>query len=109
MKQNLMAAAIPKVSKLVDIIGIIWSSSSYHRCPFKLEHWKFADTMLIVGLGTEAFIFAFMESFMLITLHWPDHPMEVKIAGETKWVIPLKINGKNAAGSRILHLLIFRN
>ncbi|MEI6507412.1 MAG: gliding motility protein GldL [Bacteroidota bacterium] len=25
---------------------------------FKIEHWKGADTMLILGLGTEAFIFA---------------------------------------------------
>lgn len=25
---------------------------------FKIEHWKGADTMLIIGLGTEAFIFA---------------------------------------------------
>ena len=50
-----MAAAIPpKVSKLVDIVVSFGAAVVIIGALFKLEHWKFADTMLIVGLGTEA-------------------------------------------------------
>lgn len=80
-----MAAAIPpKVSKLVDIIVSFGAAVVIIGALFKLEHWKFADTMLIVGLGTEAFIFAF---YGILYVNYPaiaDHPMEVKIAGENQ-------------------------
>ena len=42
-----MAAAIPpKVSKLVDIVVSFGAAVVIIGALFKLEHWKFADTML---------------------------------------------------------------
>ena len=54
-----MAAAIPpKVSRVVDIFVSIAASIVIVGALFKLEHWQGADTMLIIGLGTEAVVFA---------------------------------------------------
>jgi gliding motility-associated protein GldL len=53
-----MAAAIPpKVSRVVDIFVSIAASIVIIGALFKLEHWTGADTMLIIGLGTEALVF----------------------------------------------------
>jgi gliding motility-associated protein GldL len=53
-----MAAAIPpKVSRLVDIFVSIAAAIVIIGALFKLEHWQGADTMLIIGLGTEALVF----------------------------------------------------
>ncbi len=53
-----MAAAIPpKVSRVVDILVSIAAAVVIVGALFKLEHWVGADTMLILGLGTEAIVF----------------------------------------------------
>lgn len=76
-----MAAAIPpKVSRVVDIFVSIAAAIVIIGALFKLEHWEGADTMLIVGLGTEALVFTI---YGLLYLRYPaidDH--QVKIAGE---------------------------
>jgi gliding motility-associated protein GldL len=53
-----MAAAIPpKVSRVVDIFVSLAAAVVIIGALFKLEHWDGADTMLILGLGTEALVF----------------------------------------------------
>ena len=53
-----MAAAIPpKVSRIVDIVVSLGAAVVIIGALFKIEHWAFADQMLIVGLGTEAIVF----------------------------------------------------
>lgn len=53
-----MAAAIPpKVSRVVDIVVSMGAAVVIIGALFKIEHWKYADEMLILGLGTEALIF----------------------------------------------------
>jgi len=75
-----MAAAIPpKVSRIVDIFVSLGAAVVIVGALFKLEHWKFADEMLIVGLGTEAIIFTI---YGMLYLRYPaidDH--QVKLAG----------------------------
>ena len=75
-----MAAAIPpKVSRIVDIFVSLGAAVVIVGALFKLEHWKGADEMLIVGLGTEAIIFTI---YGLLYLRYPaidDH--QVKLAG----------------------------
>ncbi|HRH47470.1 MAG TPA: gliding motility protein GldL [Panacibacter sp.] len=75
-----MAAAIPpKVSRIVDIFVSLGAAVVIVGALFKLEHWKFADEMLIVGLGTEAIIFTI---YGMLYLRYPaidDH--QVNIAG----------------------------
>ncbi|WP_153798884.1 T9SS inner membrane protein PorL/GldL [Foetidibacter luteolus] len=76
-----MAAAIPpKVSRVVDIFVSIAAAIVIVGALFKLQHWEGADTMLIVGLGTEAIVFAI---YGILYMRYPaidDH--QVKIAGE---------------------------
>lgn len=78
-----MAAAIPpKVSRIVDIFVSIAAAIVIIGALFKLEHWKGADEMLILGLGTEAVVFTV---YGLLYLRYPpidDH--EVKMAGIEK-------------------------
>jgi len=75
-----MAAAIPpKVSRIVDIFVSIAAAVVIVGALFKLEHWKGADMMLIIGLGTEAVVFTV---YGLLYLRYPaidDH--QVKLAG----------------------------
>src|SRR6266487_2236326 len=75
-----MAAAIPpKVSRIVDIFVSIAAAVVIVGALFKLEHWKGADTMLIIGLGTETVVFTV---YGLLYLRYPaidDH--QVKLAG----------------------------
>ena len=53
-----MAAAIPaKVSKTVDVFVSIAAAVVIVGALFKIMHWPGANTMLIVGLGTEAVVF----------------------------------------------------
>src|ERR1051326_4390807 len=76
-----MAAAIPpKVSRIVDIFVSVAAAVVIVGALFKLEHWKGADTMLIIGLGTEAVVFTV---YGLLYMRYPaidDH--QVKLAGE---------------------------
>ncbi|MEP7318070.1 MAG: gliding motility protein GldL [Panacibacter sp.] len=76
-----MAAAIPpKVSRIVDIFVSLGAAVVIIGALFKLEHWKGADEMLIIGLGTEAIIFTI---YGMLYLRYPaidDH--QVKLAGE---------------------------
>ncbi|MER3464474.1 MAG: gliding motility protein GldL [Chitinophagaceae bacterium] len=54
-----MAVAIPpKVSRIVDVVVSIGAAIVIIGALFKIEHWAGADQMLIVGLSTEAIIFA---------------------------------------------------
>ncbi|MGN6619028.1 MAG: gliding motility protein GldL [Ilyomonas sp.] len=75
-----MAAAIPpKVSRIVDIFVSVAAAIVIVGALFKLEHWAGADQMLIVGLGTEAVVFAV---YGILYLRYPaidDH--QVKLAG----------------------------
>jgi gliding motility-associated protein GldL len=53
-----MAAAIPpRVAKIVDIFVSIGAAVVIVGALFKIQHWKGADLMLILGLGTEALVF----------------------------------------------------
>jgi gliding motility-associated protein GldL len=76
-----MAAAIPpKVSRIVDIFVSVAAAVVIVGALFKLEHWKGADTMLIIGLGTEAVVFTV---YGLLYMRYPaidDH--QVKLANE---------------------------
>src|SRR6266542_305283 len=75
-----MAAAIPpKVSRIVDIFVSIAAAAVILGALFKLEHWKGADTMLIMAMGTETLVFTV---YGLLYLRYPaidDH--QVKLAG----------------------------
>lgn len=76
-----MAAAIPpKVSRIVDIFVSVAAAVVIVGALFKLEHWAGADTMLIIGLGTEAVVFTV---YGLLYMSYPaidDH--QVKLASE---------------------------
>ncbi|MEX6690451.1 gliding motility protein GldL [Danxiaibacter flavus] len=75
-----MAAAIPpKVSRIVDIFVSIAAAVVIVGALFKLEHWKGADMMLIVGLGTEALVFTVYGILYLMYPAIDDH--QVKLAG----------------------------
>src|ERR687889_60391 len=78
-----MAAAIPpKVSRIVDIFVSLAAAIVIVGALFKIEHWEGADEMLIVGLGTEAVVFAI---YGILYMRYPpidDH--EVHIAGADK-------------------------
>jgi gliding motility-associated protein GldL len=54
-----MAVAIPpRVSRVVDVVVSIGAAVVIIGALFKIEHWKGADEMLILGLTTESIIFA---------------------------------------------------
>jgi gliding motility-associated protein GldL len=76
-----MAAAIPpKVSRIVDIFVSVAAAVVIVGALFKLEHWAGADTMLIIGLGTEAVVFTV---YGLLYMSYPaidDH--QVKLSTE---------------------------
>lgn len=75
-----MAAAIPpKVSRLVDIFVSLAAAVVIVGALFKLEHWKGADTMLIIGLGTEAIVFSVYGFLYVIYPAIDDH--QVQLAG----------------------------
>ena len=75
-----MAAAIPpKVSRIVDVVVSLGAAVVIIGALFKLEHWKFADEMLIVGLGMEAIIFTIYGGLYLYFPAIDDH--QVNIAG----------------------------
>lgn len=62
-----MAAAIPpKVSRIVDILVSVAAAVVIVGALFKIEHWAFADEMLIVGLGTEAVVFLIYGALYMI-------------------------------------------
>lgn len=62
-----MAAAIPpRVAKIVDIFVSIGAAVVIIGALFKIQHWKGADLMLIVGLGTEALVFLVYGALYLI-------------------------------------------
>lgn len=76
-----MAAAIPpKVSRIVDIFVSVAAAVVIVGALFKIEHWVGADQMLIVGLGTEAVVFAVYGILYLLYPAIDDH--QVKLAGE---------------------------
>src|ERR1700712_4651219 len=59
-----MAAGISRsTEKLVNVIVCVGASIVIVGALFKILHWKGADTMLMVGLFTEAFIF-FLYAFV---------------------------------------------
>lgn len=82
-----MAAAIPpKVSRVVDIFVSLAAAVVIIGALFKLLHWHGADTMLIIGLGTESLVFAV---YGYLYLHYPaidDH--QVQLAGAEKMANP---------------------
>ena len=78
-----MAAAIPpKVSRIVDIFVSIAAAVVIIGALFKIEHWKGADEMLIVGLGTEAVVFAIYGILYILYPAIDDH--EVHLPGAEK-------------------------
>jgi len=81
-----MAAAIPpKVSRIVDIFVSVAAAIVIIGALFKIEHWKGADEMLIVGLGTEAVVFAVYGILYVMYPAIDDH--EVHLAGAEKTVV----------------------
>lgn len=80
-----MAAAIPpKVSRIVDIFVSVAAAVVIIGALFKIEHWQGADEMLIVGLGTEAVVFAVYGILYIMYPAIDDH--EVHLAGAEKAV-----------------------
>jgi gliding motility-associated protein GldL len=78
-----MAAAIPpKVSRIVDIFVSVAAAVVIIGALFKIEHWKGADEMLIVGLGTEAVVFAIYGILYIMYPAIDDH--EVHLPGAEK-------------------------
>jgi gliding motility-associated protein GldL len=78
-----MAAAIPpKVSRIVDIFVSIAAAVVIIGALFKIEHWKGADEMLIVGLGTEAVVFGVYGILYIMYPAIDDH--EVHLPGTEK-------------------------
>lgn len=78
-----MAAAIPpKVSRIVDIFVSLAAAVVIIGALFKIEHWKGADQMLIVGLGTEAVVFAIYGILYVMYPAIDDH--EVHLASAEK-------------------------
>jgi gliding motility-associated protein GldL len=78
-----MAVAVPnKVSRIVDIFVSIAAAVVIVGALFKLEHWSGADTMLIIGLGTEAVVFTV---YGLLYLNYPAvDDYDVKVTGDKK-------------------------
>jgi gliding motility-associated protein GldL len=82
-----MAVAIPsKVSKVVDIFVSLGAAVVIVGALFKLMHWKGADLMLIVGLGTEAVIFTIYGCLYLYFPAVSDPSMDEVVVGEKKKV-----------------------
>lgn len=80
-----MAVAIPsKVSKVVDIFVSLAAAVVIIGALFKLMHWKGADVMLIVGLGTEAVVFAVYGALYLYFPAVTDPSMDEVLIGEKK-------------------------
>jgi gliding motility-associated protein GldL len=81
-----MAVAIPsKVSKVVDIFVSLAAAVVIIGALFKLMHWKGADMMLILGLGTEAVVFAVYGALYLYFPAVTDPAMdEVVVGGKHK-------------------------
>jgi gliding motility-associated protein GldL len=80
-----MAVAIPsKVSKVVDIFVSLAAAVVIIGALFKLMHWKGADMMLIVGLGTEAVVFAVYGALYLYFPAVTDPSMDEVVIGEKK-------------------------
>src|SRR3954471_17989093 len=78
-----MAAAIPpKVSRIVDIFVSVAAAVVIVGALFKIEHWEGADEMLIVGLGTEAVVFAVYGILYVMYPAIDDH--QVSLAGAEK-------------------------
>src|SRR3954451_21863810 len=73
-----MAAAIPpKVSRIVDIFVSVAAAVVIVGALFKIEHWKGADEMLIVGLGTEAVVFAIYGILYIMYPAIDDHEVHL--------------------------------
>lgn len=80
-----MAVAIPsKVSKVVDIFVSLAAAVVIVGALFKLMHWHGADIMLIVGLGTEAVVFAVYGALYLYFPAVTDPSMDEVVIGEKK-------------------------
>ena len=80
-----MAVAIPsKVSKVVDIFVSLAAAVVIIGALFKLMHWDFADEMLIVGLGTEAVVFAVYGALYLYYPAVTDPSMDEVVVHEKK-------------------------
>ncbi len=80
-----MAVAIPsKVSKVVDIFVSLAAAVVIIGALFKLMHWKGADLMLIIGLGTEAVVFTVYGALYLYFPAVTDPSMDEVIVGEKK-------------------------
>jgi gliding motility-associated protein GldL len=80
-----MAVAIPsKVSKVVDIFVSLAAAVVIVGALFKLMHWKGADLMLIVGLGTEAVVFSVYGALYLYFPAVSDPEMDEVVIGEKK-------------------------
>jgi len=80
-----MAVAIPsKVSKVVDIFVSLAAAVVIVGALFKLMHWKGADLMLIIGLGTEAVVFAVYGALYLYFPAVSDPAMDEVLIGEKK-------------------------
>ncbi|HEX6914111.1 MAG TPA: gliding motility protein GldL [Chitinophagaceae bacterium] len=78
-----MAVAIPsKVSKVVDIFVSMAAAVVIVGALFKLMHWKGADLMLIVGLGTEAVVFTVYGALYLYFPAVTDPSMDEVVVGE---------------------------
>lgn len=80
-----MAVAIPsKVSKVVDIFVSLAAAVVIVGALFKLMHWKGADLMLIIGLGTEAIVFTVYGALYLYFPAVTDPSMDEVVIGEKK-------------------------
>jgi len=80
-----MAVVIPsRVSKVVDIFVSLGAAVVIVGALFKLMHWKGADIMLILGLGTEAVIFTIYGCLYLYFPAVSDPSMDEVIVGEKK-------------------------
>jgi len=76
-----MAAAIPpKVSRIVDIFVSVAAAVVIIGALFKIEHWKGADEMLIVGLGTEAVVFGVYGILYIMYPAIDDHEVHLPSA-----------------------------
>ena len=80
-----MAVAIPsRVSKIVDIFVSLAAAVVIIGALFKLMHWKGADLMLIIGLGTEAVVFAVYGALYLYFPAVTDPAMDEVLVGDKK-------------------------
>jgi gliding motility-associated protein GldL len=79
-----MAAAIPpRVSRIVDIFVSVGAAIVIIGALYKIQHWKGADTMLILGLGTEAVVFAVYGLLYIIYPPIDDHQVSIAGGGDT--------------------------